>query len=202
MNNLKTTDDGLARCWWGTESADYVIYHDVEWGRAVTDRARLFEKLCLEGFQSGLSWITILRKRDNFRRAFADFDPERMAEFDEGDVLALLEDAGIVRHQGKIRAVINNARRLPLLEAEVGPFPHWLWSEWSERRLDPPADIPPTTVQSTALSRRLKKAGFAFVGPTTVYAFMQAMGLVNDHIRGCHVRDDCQAERLAVFNSL
>ena len=199
MNNLETLNDGLARCWWGTGSPDYITYHDGEWGRAVTDRSRLFEKLCLEGFQAGLSWLTILRKRDSFRAAFANFDPEVVAAFDETDVERLLSDRGIVRHRGKIRSVINNARRLPELEATVGTLHAWLWRDWAQEAVVATPAVPSTTPASTKLSAQLKKAGFSFVGPTTVYAFMQAMGLVNDHLAGCYVRDECEAERKKVM---
>ena len=197
MNELKTSADGLIRCWWGTGSPEYLEYHDREWGRGVTDRSRLFEKLCLEGFQSGLSWLTILRKRPSFRGGFADFDPEAVAAFAEKDVERLLGDAGIVRHAGKIRSVINNAGRLVDLEAEVGSFPWWLWTEWMDPSEAPPSELPPITPASQALSKRLKQAGFSFVGPTTVYAFMQAMGLVNDHLEGCFVLDACERDRWA-----
>jgi DNA-3-methyladenine glycosylase I len=155
----------------------------------------------LEGFQAGLSWLTVLRKRPAFRAGFAEFDPEAVANFTEKDVNRLLADPGIVRHEGKIRSVINNARSLANLEDEVGSFPAWLWGHWADRSDIPPVTIPPTTEVSTALSRRLKKAGFSFVGPTTVYAFMQAMGLVNDHYSGCHVRDACQKARIAAMKS-
>ena len=199
MNNLETLDDGLARCSWGTGSDEYVAYHDREWGRAVTDRSRLFEKLCLEGFQAGLSWLTILRKRPAFRAAFADFVPEAVANFQDADVKRLLAEAGIVRHEGKIRSVINNANRLPALEESVGALPEWLWREYASAESDAPAAVPSITPASKELSTRLKKAGFSFVGPTTVYAFMQAMGLVNDHLGGCHVREECDAERRSVL---
>jgi DNA-3-methyladenine glycosylase I len=191
-------DDGVARCWWGATTDDYVRYHDDEWGRAVTDDMRLFEKLCLEGFQSGLSWLTILRKRDNFRMAFAGFDPARVAAFDEGDVDRLLGDAGIVRHQGKIRSTINNAGRALELIEERGSLASYFWS-WAEPEDPAPTDIPPVSEVSTAMSKDLKKRGWSFVGPTTVYAFMQAMGLVNDHLAGCHVREICEVERRRVL---
>jgi DNA-3-methyladenine glycosylase I len=191
-------DDGVARCWWGATTDDYVRYHDDEWGRAVTDDMRLFEKLCLEGFQSGLSWLTILRKRDNFRMAFAGFDPARVAAFDEGDVDRLLGDAGIVRHQGKIRSTINNAGRALELIEERGSLASYFWS-WAEPEGPAPTDIPPVSEVSTAMSKDLKKRGWSFVGPTTVYAFMQAMGLVNDHLAGCHVREICEVERRRVL---
>lgn len=192
---LTTGDDGNPRCWWGASSGDYVAYHDTEWGFGVTDDHRLFEKLCLEGFQSGLSWLTILRKRDNFRAAFAGFDPARVAEFGEADVDRLLADAGIVRHQGKIRSTINNAGRALEMIDEFGSLAAYFWphAEWG----DAPAEIAATTETSTALAKDLKRRGWSFVGPTTVYAFMQAMGLVNDHLEGCWVREEAERRRRA-----
>jgi DNA-3-methyladenine glycosylase I len=189
---LRVGADGNVRCWWCGDDPLYVAYHDDEWGRRVTDDTRLFEKLCLEGFQSGLSWLTILRKRENFRAAFAGFDVAQVAEFDEGDVQRLLADAGIVRHRGKIESTINNARRaLELIEAE-GSIARYVDRF---RPADHPtvrADVTTfasTSPESVALSKDLKRRGWSFVGPTTVYAFMQAMGLVNDHVEGCWVRD-------------
>jgi DNA-3-methyladenine glycosylase I len=178
--------DGLVdgRCWWGSSTPEYIAYHDDEWGRPVRDSRALFEKLSLEAFQSGLSWITILRKRENFRAAFAGFDVERVAAFGEADVARLLADAGIVRNRAKIDATIANARAAIDLDlAEL------VWSFEPEPRPRPrtPADIPALTPESTALSKALKKRGFRFVGPTTVYAMMQACGLVDDHIAGCVV---------------
>ncbi|MGI8518077.1 MAG: DNA-3-methyladenine glycosylase I [Acidimicrobiia bacterium] len=202
MNKLETLDDGRTRCSWGTGSDEYVAYHDHEWGRAVTDRSRLFEKLCLEGFQAGLSWLTILRKRPAFREGFAQFDPEVVAGLGEADVKRLLADRSIVRHEGKIRSVINNARRLPELEDLVGALPQWLWKEYAEDCRAAPVEIASITPASEQLAAQLKKAGFTFVGPTTVYAFMQAMGLVNDHVGGCYVREECQTERMALINTL
>jgi DNA-3-methyladenine glycosylase I len=187
---LRTGADGITRCWWCGDDPLYVDYHDREWGRHVTDDTRLFEKLCLEGFQSGLSWLTILRKRENFRAAFDGFDAERIAGYGDDDVIRLLGDAGIVRHRGKIESTINNARRvLELREAEGS-----LYSYVQRFRTDVPTrtaegpGIPPLTPESTAMSKDLKKRGWSFVGPTTVYAFMQAMGLVNDHLDGCSAR--------------
>jgi DNA-3-methyladenine glycosylase I len=196
---LVVGEDGVPRCWWGGGSEIYRVYHDQEWGRAVTDNARLFEKICLEGFQAGLSWLTILRKRESFRAGFAGFVPERVAAFDDADVARLLQDAGIVRHEGKIRSTINNARRAVDLIEERGSLAAYFWS-WAPESEAPPIDIPPVTEASTALSRDLKKRGWSFVGPTTVYAFMEAMGLVNDHLAGCHVRDECAAERRRVLD--
>jgi DNA-3-methyladenine glycosylase I len=197
---LINTDDGLSRCWWGVEPEIYRRYHDEEWGRPTTDDTRLFEKICLEGFQAGLSWLTILRKRENFREGFAGFDPETVAKFGEADVERLLNDAGIVRHQGKIRSTINNAGLALDLTEEKGSLTAYFWS-WAESETKPPTDIPATTLVSTAISKDLKKRGWSFVGPTTVYAFMQAMGLVNDHLAGCHVRDACAEERRRVMRS-
>jgi DNA-3-methyladenine glycosylase I len=201
MEYVKTLDDGLVRCAWGA-GPEYVAYHDFEWGRPTSDRSRLFEKLCLEGFQSGLSWLTILRKRDGFRAAFRAFVPEAVAAFDEDDVERLLEDTGIVRHQGKIRSAINNARQLLTLEEKEGDFGRWTWQNWADRGDHPPTEIAAITEQSIAFARVLKRAGFTFVGPTTVYAFMQAMGLVNDHYSGCFVRRDCQSERMTLIGTI
>lgn len=191
---LVTFEDGITRCWWGSEPEIYRSYHDNEWGHPVSDDHRLFEKICLEGFQAGLSWLTILRKRDNFRSAFAGFDPKIVSEFEEPDVARLLADAGIVRHQGKIRSTINNADRALDLIDEYGTLTSYFWS-WAGPEKEPPTEIPATTDTSTALSKDLKKRGWSFVGPTTVYAFMQAMGLVNDHLAGCHVREECATQR-------
>ena len=191
--------DGESRCFWGSDPEIYRLYHDEEWGRATTDDVRLFEKICLEGFQAGLSWLTILRKRENFRDGFAGFDPVAVSKFGEEDVERLLNDAGIVRHSGKIRSVINNgARALELIE-ERGALSTYFWS-WADHDDEPRADIPASTGVSTAISKDLKKRGWSFVGPTTVYAFMQAMGLVNDHLVGCHVRQICSDERRRVLD--
>lgn len=184
-------DDGLDRCFWHGGLEDYRRYHDEEWGRPVTDDVRLFEKICLEGFQSGLSWLTILRKRENFRAAFAGFDFHQVARFDDEDIARCLADAGIIRHRGKIVSTINNARRAIDLTAEFGSLSRYFWSyepDASERpkRMDyATLKANPTSPTSIRLSKDLKKSGWTFVGPTTVYAFMQAMGLVNDHIEGC-----------------
>jgi DNA-3-methyladenine glycosylase I len=192
-------DDGLPRCWWGTEPEIYRFYHDDEWGRPATQDHRLFEKICLEGFQSGLSWLTILRKRDAFRNAFAGFDPARVAGFGDEDVARLLDDAGIVRHQGKIRSTINNAARALELIDEAGSLQGFFWS-WADPVDTAPVEIPALTEASTALSKELKRRGWTFVGPTTVYAFMQAMGLVNDHLEGCHVREECSRQRASLMS--
>ena len=194
-------DDGFWRCPWGTGTPAYRHYHDHEWGFPVTDDRRLFEKLCLEGFQAGLSWLTILNKREAFRRACADCDAERVAMFDADDVARLLADAGIVRHRGKIESTINNARRVLELRREFGSLAAFVW------RFEPGPSSRPRRLtlralramtaspESTALSKDLKQRGWTFVGPTTVYAFMQAMGLVNDHIEGCHVRAEALRQR-------
>jgi DNA-3-methyladenine glycosylase I len=196
-------EDGVARCSWGSSSEEYRSYHDEEWGFPVTDDRRLFEKLCLEGFQAGLSWLTILRKREGFRHAFAGFDFAQVARFGPSDVERLLGDASIVRHRGKIESTINNAQRcLELVEAE-GSLSDYVWGfepaaktrsaqvTLAERRETT------QTPESRALAKDLKKRGWTFVGPTTVYAFMQAMGLVNDHLDGCAFRDAAAAARRA-----
>ena len=194
-SGLFEDDDGIARCRWCRATPAYRHYHDHEWGFPVTDDRRLFEKLCLEGFQAGLSWLTILNKRENFRRAFADFEAEKIVRFGEANVARLLADAGIVRHRGKIESTLNNARRVLALRAEFGTLAAYAW------RFEPDAATRParmtlqalstftTSAESIAMSRDLKKRGWSFVGPTTMYAFMQAMGLVNDHLEGCAARD-------------
>ena len=192
-------DDGLARCWWADSARELRPYHDTEWGFPVADEVRLFEKLSLEGFQAGLSWLTILRKREAFRRAFDGFDYERVARFDERDVRRLLADAAIVRNRAKIEAVINNARRASELAAQHQSLAHLVWSFEPEAQAPAPdrGELPASTPASRALARELKKRGWRFVGPTTVYAFMQAMGLVNDHLSGCHAREGARAARKA-----
>ena len=183
------------RCWTSNDPA-YNAYHDDEWGRPVTDERGLLERLCLEGFQSGLSWLTILRKRENFRSAFANFDPERVARYGKRDVDRLLRDAGIVRHRGKIEAAIANARGTVALREAGTPLDELVWAHRPKRQRAVKSlhDLPATTPESVALSKELKRAGFRFVGPTTVYAAMQACGVVNDHIQSCHVRKDVQKE--------
>jgi DNA-3-methyladenine glycosylase I len=182
------------RCW-TTSDAAYNAYHDTEWGRPVTDEQGLYERLCLEGFQSGLSWLTILRKRDNFREAFAGFDPERVARFGERDIERLLGDAGIVRHRGKIEAAIANARGTLGLRQQGTPLEQLIWSHRPEHHRPPRdnADWKASTPESTALSKALKRAGFRFVGPTTVHAAMQACGVLNDHLADCFVRPQVEA---------
>lgn len=205
---LTPTLNGQQRCWWPGDDEQYQLYHDVEWGRAVTDDSTLFEKMCLEGFQSGLSWITILRKRDNFRAAFANFDHRKIVEFNDDDVSRLMADAGIVRHRGKIDAVINNARRLCEMENENTTLSDYIWSfaprdtstHHSTKQDNSP--IPSTSPESIALSRDLKKRGWKFVGPTTMYSMMQSMGMVNDHVQGCFVRDECEQLRQQVIQLL
>ncbi|HSJ17823.1 MAG TPA: DNA-3-methyladenine glycosylase I [Solirubrobacterales bacterium] len=194
---VETGPDGKARCWWCLGAPEYIDYHDRVWGRPMRDDRELFEMLVLESFQSGLSWLTILRKRDNFRAAFAGFDPELVCEFDDSDVERLLADSGIVRHAGKIRSTINNAHRALELAQEFGSLAAYFWphAEFGA----PPTTIPATTHASTALSKDLKRRGWSFVGPTTIYAFMQAMGLVNDHLDGCHVRQRAEAARSVVY---
>jgi DNA-3-methyladenine glycosylase I len=184
------------RCWSTTDEL-YLAYHDEEWGRPVTDERGLLERLCLEGFQSGLSWLTILRKRENFRAAFAGFDPETVARFGARDVTRLLKDAGIVRHRGKIEAAIANARGTLTLREAGTPLEELVWRHRPQRRRAAPKsfkDLAATTPESAALSKELKRAGFRFVGPTTVYAAMQACGVVNDHLATCFVRAQVQRE--------
>jgi DNA-3-methyladenine glycosylase I len=186
----------MIRCWETTDDA-YNVYHDEEWGRPVRDERGLYERLCLEGFQSGLAWITILRKREAFRAAFEGFDPERVAQFKERDVKRLLADASIVRHRGKIEATIANAKATVALR-DSEPLHELFWSYAPAKHKVPKrlSDLPGLTPESTALSKRLKKEGFRFVGPTTVYAAMQACGVVNDHIKDCWVREAVEADRL------
>jgi DNA-3-methyladenine glycosylase I len=181
------------RCWTSSDPL-YVVYHDEEWGRPVTDERGLLERLCLEGFQSGLSWLTILRKRESFRAAFAGFEAETMARFGKRDVERLLRDAGIVRHRGKIEAAIANARGTVALRERGTSLPELVWAHRPKRQRAPrgPKDWQSTTPESLALSKALKAAGFRFVGPTTVYAAMQACGVVNDHLAGCVVRTDVE----------
>ncbi len=202
-NGLLPDEAGLTRCWWAGRDPLYVGYHDEEWGRPVPNDRLLFEKICLEGFQAGLSWLTILRKRENFRAAFDGFDIEAVSCFGDRDVKRLLKDAGIVRHQGKIRSTINNAARALALADEFGSLASYFW------QYEPPRESRPkrmtysalmkltTTPESTAMSKDLKRRGWSFVGPTTCYAFMQAMGMVNDHIEGCHARVSCTEARRA-----
>ncbi|MBN9660543.1 MAG: DNA-3-methyladenine glycosylase I [Acidobacteria bacterium] len=196
MPGLTLGEDKKPRCWWCGSNPEYIAYHDTEWGMPMLDDHRLFEKLCLEGFQSGLSWLTILRKREAFRKGFAGFDFRKVARFGPADVERLLADAGIVRHRGKIESTINNAARACELVDEFGSIAAYVWKYEPKRRI--PEAILPTSPESIAISKDLKKRGWSFVGPTTVYAFMQAMGLVNDHLEGCHARKLCETARRKV----
>lgn len=204
---LRESLNGEHRCWWPGDDAQYIEYHDTEWGRPVTDDTRLFEKLCLEGFQAGLSWLTILRKRENFRNAFAHFDMDVVARFGEKDINRLLQDAGIVRHRGKIEATINNAgRALDMIES--GQSLHdYFWNFavnapfGRDGESSHPSGISSVSPAATALSKDLKKRGWKFVGPTTVYSFMQSMGFVNDHIDGCMSQSSCEIERQQVLDA-
>ena len=187
----------MQRCAWAGSDPDNVRYHDEEWGRPVTDDNRLYEKLCLEGFQSGLSWLTILKKRPRFRQQFKNFDPLDVSKMTEADVERLLGDAGIIRHRGKIASTINNAKRTIEIQKEFGSLAAYIWN-FEPEPLPAPAmgeSVPAQTAASLALSKDLRKRGFTFVGPTTIYAFMQAMGLVNDHYAHCDCRAVCEAER-------
>lgn len=203
QDGLHTDEDGVTRCAWCASDPLYIQYHDQEWGFPMHDDGRLFEKICLEGFQSGLSWLTILRKRENFRNAFCNFNFERVARMGKRDVNRLLKDAGIVRHRGKIESTINNAQRARELIAEFGSLDAFFWSfepqaESRPRQFDWQAlKARSTSSESIALSKNLKKRGWSFVGPTTMYAFMQAVGLVNDHLSGCRTRPLVEKARKA-----
>lgn len=194
-------EDGITRCFWAGPQPDYVIYHDDEWGMPVGSDTRLFEKICLEGFQSGLSWYTILSKRENFREAFHGFEIEKVANMDDADIERQVQNAGIIRHRGKITSTINNAKHAIDLIHERGSLAAYFWSYEPDAKDRPKnitrGSIPGFTDISTAISKDLKKRGWSFVGPTTVYAFMQAMGLVNDHLHGCHHRDQVEQARAA-----
>ena len=202
-NGLITGEDGITRCAWAGSSADYLDYHDNEWGHPVADDTRLFEKICLEGFQSGLSWITILRKRENFRKAFAGFDIPTVAKFGDKEIEELVQDAGIIRHRGTIKSVINNANRALQMQEEFGSLAIYFWAQEPDESERPKVCDFETlrtlgkTERSTAISKDLKKRGWSFVGPTTVYAFMQAMGMVNDHLEGCYDRQVVEEKRAA-----
>jgi len=193
--------DAPVRCPWAGTSPDYVAYHDTEWGRPVVDDVAIYEKLCLEGFQSGLAWITILRKRENFREAFNAFDPHAVAGFGAADVARLLGDAGIVRHRGKIEATITNARAVVALWDAGRSLASLVWSFEPDRTSRPAPggleSLPASTAESVALSKQLRHCGFVFVGPTTAYSAMQALGVVNDHLDTCHVRAACEEARQA-----
>lgn len=203
QDGLITGADGAMRCFWPGADPAYLHYHDHEWGLPVADDRKLFEKICLEGFQSGLSWLTILRKRENFRTAFDGFDFARIAGYGADDVARLLADAGIVRHRGKIESTINNARRACEMAEEFGSLGAYFW-RWEPDDAGRPGRLDLATLktlgktpESIALSKDLKKRGWSFVGPTTAYAFMQAMGMVNDHIETCYCREQAQAARAA-----
>jgi DNA-3-methyladenine glycosylase I len=196
---LARGSDGRRRCWWGASTLEYERYHDDEWGRPVTDDRGIYERLTLEAFQSGLSWLTILRKRDGFRAAFAGFEIDAVARFDARDVTRLMNDAGIVRNRAKIDAAIANARAAAALET---PLAELVWSHAPRgRRRAPRAreDLPAVTPESTALSKELKRHGFRFLGPTTIYATMQACGIVNDHLAGCWVRSEVERARATIL---
>lgn len=195
MRRQFTGPDGKPRCPWSAVSPEFLEYHDTEWGFPVADDVRLFEKLSLEGFQSGLSWRTILAKRNGFRAAFAHFDFHRVARFSERDVVRLLQDSGIVRHRGKIEAVINNAQRAEELVEREGSLAAFVWRYEPDASKLPKPQTASTSAESTALSKDLRKQGWKFVGPTTVFAFMQAMGLVNDHTEECVIRKQVAAQR-------
>lgn len=195
MSTTIVGPDGKPRCHWCGAAPEFLAYHDTEWGFPVSDDFRLFEKLCLEGFQSGLSWRTILAKRENFRAAFRDFDFSRIARFTERDVTRLLKDEGIVRHRGKIEAVINNARFARKLAKREGSLAVFVWNyEPATKKLAKPQSVS-TSAESLALSKELKKQGWKYIGPTTVYAFMQAMGLINDHVADCVTRAKVERAR-------
>lgn len=193
--------DGKMRCFWAGHDPLYVLYHDTEWGRPVDDDIRLYEKICLEGFQAGLSWFTILKRRENFRKAFANFNYKKVAKFTEKDVLRLLKDEGIIRHRGKIEAAIHNAQLVQQIIKEHGSLYAYFWNfepKVRPKKMDLKAlKAMAVTPESKALSKDLRKRGFKFVGPTTMYAHMQAMGVVNDHLEGCHCRETVEKQRKA-----
>ncbi len=205
---LRPTSKGELRCWWPGEDVPYQKYHDTEWGFAVTDDQRLYEKVCLEGFQSGLSWLTILRKRENFRMAFANFDLDAVARFTEKDINRLMGDAGIVRHRGKIEATINNAARALELIEDTGSIAKHFWSfapdapKGRDGNSSHPSGLSTTSPSAIALSKDLKKRGWKFVGPTTMYSFMQSMGMINDHLEECFVHDKCETKRVAALKKM
>lgn len=196
-DGIENDPDGLTRCWWARSTPAYFKYHDEEWGRPTKDDRWLFEKICLEGFQAGLSWLTILNKRENFRKVFANFEINQVALFDDVKIDELVKDAGIIRHRGKIASTINNAKRALELQDEFGSLAAFVWqfeptpeSRPHKMNKDALTGISKTS-ESTALSKELKRRGWSFVGPTTMYAFMQAAGIVNDHLEGCAVRQQC-----------
>ncbi len=196
MVDVTIGDDGVSRCWWGDSPEIYRVYHDEEWGSPVADDRVLFEKLCLEGFQAGLSWLTILKRREGFRAAFHNFEIDRVAAMGDADVESLLQDTGIIRHRGKIESTINNANRAQEIISELGSLGALVWSY----EPDQPTSIrDATTPESTALSKDLKKRGFSFIGPTTAYAFMQAMGIVNDHLPECDAWERVDSARAVLI---
>ena len=197
-------EDGNRRCWWGLSAPDYVEYHDREWGRPVVDGRGLFERLCLEAFQSGLSWLTILRKREGMREAFAGFEMDRVAGFGAADIRRLLRDPRIIRNRAKVEAAIHNARALVVLREEGESLTELVWAHRPPRRRAPRAreDLPATTPESAALARELRRRDLRFVGPTTAYALMQACGVVNDHLVGCHARAAVERERREALRAL
>ena len=201
--------DSKQRCFWCGDDAQYIEYHDLQWGRPVTNDNQLYEKICLEGFQAGLSWLTILRKRESFRRAFRSFDPKIVARFNQRDVNRLMKDESIVRHRGKIESAIQNAKSTLEVQKEFGSLAKFVWSFCPEnstntKRRTPKknTDIAVSTPESEALSKALRGRGFAFVGPTTMYALMQSVGLVNDHFERCWVRDECEKKRVIALKKM
>ena len=208
VKGLKDEPDGKPRCFWHNGQEDYIDYHDIEWGRPVYDDYLLFEKICLEGFQSGLSWLTILRKRENFRSVFKNFDFRKVSRFNQVDVERLLLDKGIIRHRGKILATINNAQRAIEMEKEFGSLASYFWAyqpsdESRPKKINYDALMEMSLTEvSMKLSKDLKMRGWRFVGPTTCYSFMQAMGIVNDHIEGCYVREEVETQRQQFIKSL
>ena len=205
---LQPTGDGRQRCWWPGDDTQYQQYHDTEWGRPLVESRALFEKICLEGFQSGLSWLTILRKRENFRAAFFSFDHTVIAQFGEDDISELMSNAGIVRHRGKIEAVINNARRLLEMEEQGISLNDFLWSfaprvPFGQTGVaEGEYPIASQSPEATQLSKELKRQGWKFVGPTTMYSMMQSVGMVNDHVEGCCVRNECEQLRTLILRDL
>ncbi len=206
---LNTGRDSKLRCFWCGDDDLYVAYHDSQWGRPVVDDNQLFEKICLEGFQAGLSWLTILRKRESFRHAFKKFDPKIVSKFTARDVYRLIKDESIIRHRGKIEATINNAQATLEVQQVFGSLKQFVWSFCPDlltnsKRHNPNRinEIKAQTVESLALSKALRSQGFKFVGPTTMYAAMQSLGLVNDHFDGCHVREICEKQQLATIKKL
>ena len=195
--------DSKQRCFWCGDDAQYIEYHDLQWGRPVTNDDQLYEKICLEGFQAGLSWLTILRKRESFRRAFRNFDPKIVAGFNQRDVNRLMKDESIVRHRGKIESAIQNAKSTLEVQKEFGSLATFVWSFRPDPKITSKnkapkqiSEIKASTPESEALSKALRARGFKFVGPTTMYAAMQSLGLVNDHFAGCHVRRACHEQQL------